>query len=249
MPSPVRGADPETTADAPTFPAHSWAYQPIVDIARKSVRSYEALVRGPSGEPAGIVFGQVSERDRLAFDEASRVGALHTAASLGLTSDLNLNAQPRSLVGSGDALQATLAAADRCGIARHRVVIEVTEDQIIEDLRGFAESARELRRSGVQFAIDDFGAGYAGLALLAEFVPDSLKLDMALVRGIEGNGPRQAIARGILLTCGDLGVDVIAEGVETAAEYEWFADAGVQLFQGHHFGRPAFERLEPPEWP
>jgi EAL domain-containing protein (putative c-di-GMP-specific phosphodiesterase class I) len=207
------------------------------------------LARGPLGEPAHFVFEQVHPENRLAFDEASRVGALRLAAELGLPSALNLNAQPRSLLAGADALTATLTTADQCGVAPRRIVIEVTEDQIIEDLGAFAESVSEFRRFGVQFAIDDFGAGFAGLTLLAEFVPDYLKLDMALVRGIESNGPRQAIARGIVQTCRDLGVDVIAEGIETVAEYNWFLDAGVKLFQGYFFGRPSFEQLAPPVWP
>src|SRR6202035_37398 len=70
-----------------------------------------------------------------------------------------------------------------------------------------------------------------------------LKLDMILVRGIEGSGPRQAIVLAIMQACVDLGIDVIAEGVETLAEYLWFKNAGVTLFQGYLFGRPQFEGL------
>jgi len=91
-----------------------------------------------------------------------------------------------------------------------------------------------------EFAIDDFGAGHAGLNLLAEFQPDLLKLDLRLVRNIERNGPKQAIVRGIRRTCTDLGIEIIAEGVESKDEYRWFRDEGVKLFQGYLFARPAF---------
>ncbi|MBP7296279.1 MAG: EAL domain-containing protein, partial [Acidobacteria bacterium] len=73
--------------------------------------------------------------------------------------------------------------------------------------------------------------------------PDFVKLDMQIVRGIESRGPRQAIVRGILRTCRDLGIDVVAEGVETPDEYAWFRSEGIELFQGFLFARPGLECL------
>ena len=98
-------------------------------------------------------------------------------------------------------------------------------------------------------AIDDFGAGYSGLNLLTDFQPDQIKLDMKLIRGIEHHGPRQAIVHAIDQVCRDLGIDVIAEGVETAEEYAWLANEGVQLFQGYLFAKPAFESFPPVHYP
>jgi EAL domain-containing protein (putative c-di-GMP-specific phosphodiesterase class I) len=98
-------------------------------------------------------------------------------------------------------------------------------------------------------AIDDFGAGYSGLNLLADFQPDQIKLDMKLVRGIERHGPRQAIVRAIDQACQDLGIDVIAEGVETVEEYAWLANQGIKLFQGYLFAKPAFESFPPVHYP
>ena len=77
--------------------------------------------------------------------------------------------------------------------------------------------------------------------MLANFQPDHIKLDLTLVRGIESHGPRQAIVRAIGQVCNDLGIDVIAEGVETEGEYTWLAAEGVRLFQGYLFAKPAFE--------
>ena len=96
-------------------------------------------------------------------------------------------------------------------------------------------------------AIDDFGAGYAGLNLLAEFQPDIVKLDMALVRGIDTNLPRQAIIAGILGICRMLNVRVIGEGIETVGEMQTLRDLGVELMQGYLFARPAFEELPSPD--
>jgi len=97
------------------------------------------------------------------------------------------------------------------------------------------------RGLGLLMAIDDFGAGYSGLNLLADFQPDQIKLDMKLIRGIEWHGPRQAIVRAINQICLDLGIDVIAEGVETELEYAWLASQGIHLFQGYLFAKPGFE--------
>lgn len=102
---------------------------------------------------------------------------------------------------------------------------------------------------GLKVAIDDFGAGYSGLNMLAGFQPDQVKIDMNLVRGIERHGPRQAIVRAVAQVCGDLGIDVIAEGVETLAEYAWFAEHVIRLFQGYLFAKPGFESLPRAHFP
>jgi EAL domain-containing protein (putative c-di-GMP-specific phosphodiesterase class I) len=102
---------------------------------------------------------------------------------------------------------------------------------------------------GLKVAIDDFGAGYSGLNLLAEFQPDQVKLDMKLIRSIESHGPRQAIVQAVNQICVDLGIDVIAEGVETQAEYEWLRSRRIFLFQGFLFARPALESLPTVHFP
>jgi EAL domain-containing protein (putative c-di-GMP-specific phosphodiesterase class I) len=238
-------AAPAAASEARLVPGrdYSYAFQPIVDVAARCIFSYEALVRGPDDTPAARVFERVPPDDLHRFDQESRVAAIELASRLGLPCKLNLNFLPRSLYTSPAAVHSALEAAQRCGITPDRLVLEITEGEVIDDHAAFARVVNEFRRCGLQLAIDDFGAGYAGLTMLADFQPDLLKLDMTLVRGIEGNGPRQAIVRAILQACIDLGIDVIAEGVETLAEYEWFRSAGVRLFQGFLFGRPQFEGL------
>jgi EAL domain-containing protein (putative c-di-GMP-specific phosphodiesterase class I) len=222
---------------------YSYAFQPIVDVAARCVFSYEALVRGADGAPAARVFERVPPDDLHRFDQESRVAAIELASRLRLPCKLNLNFLPRSLYTSPMAVRSTLEAVQRSGITPDRLVLEITENEVIDDHAAFGRVVNEFRRSGLQLAIDDFGAGYAGLTMLADFQPDLLKLDMTLVRGIEGSGPRQAIVRAIMQTCIDLGIDVIAEGVETLEEYWWFRNARVTLFQGYLFGRPQFEGL------
>ena len=228
---------------------YAYAFQPIVDMLAREVVSYEALVRGIHGEPAFEVLHRIEPRDLHRFDAASRVVALMQAAELGLGCDLNLNFLPQSLLVSTDSIELTLAAADHCGIPIRRLVFEITEGEMIEDPAQFAHLINRYRARGLKLAIDDFGAGYSGLNLLAEFQPDQIKIDMALVRGIESDGPRQAIVRAIAGCCRDLGIDVIAEGVETVDEWRWFESEGVRLFQGYLFARPGFASLPPASFP
>jgi len=224
----------------------SFAFQPIVDIESQNVFAYEALVRGKSNEPAGTVFAAVQPSELHAFDRAARLKAIGLAASLGLTTGLSLNFLPQSLQTLPDAISSTIDAIRRAGLSERKVFLEVTEGELIQDLAGFSSTVNQYRASGIHLAIDDFGAGHSGLNLLADFQPDVIKIDIHLVRNIDSRGPRQAIVRAVIQACDDLGIDVVAEGVETELEYRWFKRAGVRLFQGYLFGRPAFECLPTP---
>jgi EAL domain-containing protein (putative c-di-GMP-specific phosphodiesterase class I) len=223
------------------FPAFSYAFQPIVNALTCQVLSYEALIRGPSNEPAFQVFEQVPADGKQQFDQDSRAVAIAQGMKLGLDCHLNLNFLPQSLHVSRESIRTTLEAADRYDLPIERIILEVTEGELISDPASFAALLNEYRVRGLKVAIDDFGAGFAGLNLLADFQPDQVKIDMHLVRGIERNGPRQAIVRAVAQVCGELGIEVIAEGVETAQEYLWLLDHGIRLFQGYLFARPGFE--------
>ena len=148
------------------------------------------------------------------------------------------------------ALAPTAARAQ--GMPLDRIVFEVTEGERVEDGPWFAEILREYQRCGFLTAIDDFGAGYAGLRLLADFQPDILKIDMDLVRHIHLLRPRQAIVRHIARLAEALKVAVVAEGIETADERDCLVDLGVVLHQGWLYARPGFQALppvDPTAWP
>ena len=229
-----------------------FAYQPIVDLVSNSVWAHEALVRGPDGQGAGWVLGQVNEDNRYRFDQACRVKAIKTAAALGMDSRLSINFLPNAVYKPEVCIRTTLEAARSHNFPVERIVFEVTEGERVEDGPWLATILREYQRCGFLTAIDDFGAGYAGLTLLADFRPDIIKLDMALVRGVDGCRSRQAIARGLLRICQELDITVIAEGVETRGECDFFRHEGVALMQGYLFGRPAFRARTAPgavQWP
>jgi blue light- and temperature-responsive anti-repressor len=224
----------------------SFAFQPIVSIESRTVFAYEALVRGPSNESAGAVFDSVAPSHLHSFDRDVRAQAIGLAASLGLKVGLSLNFLPQTLASLPDAISSTLDAVRKAGLSPRNIFLEVTEGELIRDLVGFSKAINQYRASGMQLVIDDFGAGYAGLNLLADFQPDVIKIDMHLVHEIDSKGPRQAIVRAVIQASSDLGIEIIAEGVETQAEYKWFKRAGVKLFQGYLFGRPEFESLPQP---
>jgi EAL domain-containing protein (putative c-di-GMP-specific phosphodiesterase class I) len=220
-----------------------FAYQPIVDLASRSIYAHEALVRGPEGEGAMTVLSQVTANNRYRFDQACRVKAIKTAAQLGMRNRLSINFLPNAVYKPEVCIRTTLEAARTHAFPIESIIFEVTEGERIEDGPWLASILREYQRCGFLTAIDDFGAGYAGLTLLADFTPDIIKLDMALVRGVDQSKSRQAIAHGVLRICQALGIQVIAEGVESAAERDFFLGEGVTLMQGYLFARPAFRAI------
>jgi len=223
----------------------SCAFQPIVDTQTRTAYSHEALVRGLNNEPAYEVIKRYAGDRMAAFDAASRAKAIEVATRIGLDTHLNLNFLPSVVSDPVVGLNSTIEAANRHSFPLDRIIVEATEGEVISNQVRFAEVVNEYRRAGTRLAIDDFGAGYAGLNLLSDFQPDIVKLDMALVRGIQSNGPRQAIVRAIAQVCVDLGIDFVIEGVETVDEYSWFRDQGVYLYQGYLFAKPMFEAMPP----
>lgn len=228
-----------------------YAFQPIVDLDRREIFAHEALVRGPGGEGAMTVLSQVNEQNRYRFDQACRVKAIKGAQRLGMQQRISINFLPNAIYKPELCIRTTLEAARTHGFPVDQIIFEVTEGERVEDGPWFAKILREYKRCGFMTAIDDFGAGYAGLTLLADFQPDLIKLDMALVRDIDARPERQMIVRHLVRMCQDLGVRVIAEGIETARERDFLHDAGIRLMQGYFFARPAFQALaavEPSAW-
>lgn len=225
------------------WPDFSFAFQPIVNVSARSIVSYEALVRGREQQSALQVLQSVNDADRYHLDESLRQQAIPLAARLKIACNLNLNLLPQAFEVSDTAVHSTLAMAKQHGIPNSRITLEIVETEIINNLDWFVNSINVFRSLGVNISIDDFGAGYSGLNLLASFQPDSIKIDMSLIRDIDSIGPKQAIVRGIIRTCMDLGIDILAEGVETEDEYRWCRDEGIELYQGYFFAKPEFEAL------
>lgn len=221
----------------------SFAYQPIVDLRDRSIFANEALVRGVNGEGALSVLEQVNETNRYRFDQRCRTQAIAGAAALGMQTHLSINFMPNAVYRPELCIRSTLEAARAHNFPLDRLVFETLESEHVDNYRHLTNILREYREFGFKTAIDDFGAGYSGLNLLADFQPDLIKLDMALIRDVDQDRVRQVIVRGIVTICEQLGVTVIAEGIESAGERDFLSDCGIFLMQGYWFAKPAFKAL------
>jgi EAL domain-containing protein (putative c-di-GMP-specific phosphodiesterase class I) len=225
------------------------AFQPIVDLVKGEVFAHEALVRGTAGEGAGTVLSRINADNRYAFDQQCRVKAIELAARLsadGSNEKLSINFMPNAVYEPRACIRLTLATAEAVKFPVDRIIFEFTETERL-DTRHLFNILRTYRDIGFKTAIDDFGAGYSGLNLLAEFQPDIVKLDMELVRGIDQDKAKRAVVRHTLAMLKDLGILAVCEGVETLSELTVLRELGVDLVQGYVLARPAFESFVRPD--
>jgi EAL domain-containing protein (putative c-di-GMP-specific phosphodiesterase class I) len=212
------------------------AFHPIVSWSARRVVGYEASVR--SSEPRfgspDLLFGAAEELNRV--HELGRVirrtiaRAMHNAPP---DADIFVNVHPRDLEDpelTSDESPLTLFSS--------RVVLEVTERASLERIEGASAVISRLRRLGYRIAVDDLGAGYAGLSSLIQLQPEVVKLDMALVRNVHEAPTKQQLIRALVGLCREMGVLVVAEGIETTAERDALVELGCDLLQGFLFTRP-----------
>ena len=221
----------------------SFAFQPIVDIRNREIISFEALVRGPHGESSASVFAQVPKNDILKFDEICRRKAIHLASRLKIPNRLNLNLTAQSIYEVDLSITATFQASIQSGIPAENIIFEVLESESLTEQKNLVKYLRLIQEFGFATAIDDFGAGYSGLKLLAEYQPYFIKLDRHLIGNIHLDFVKQRIFSGVRKICDSLSIQIVAEGVENIGEYLWLKEAGISIFQGYYFARPAFEAL------
>jgi EAL domain-containing protein (putative c-di-GMP-specific phosphodiesterase class I) len=221
------------------------AFQPIVSWREKRVVGYEALLR--SDEP-------LMKNPTDILDAAERLGRLHelgravrarvAAAAPDAPQGAKLFVNLHSADLNDDQLYAADAPLSRIA---DRVVLEVTERSSLEAVRNVASRVAKLKALGFEVAVDDLGAGYSGLASFATLEPQVAKLDLSLVRGVDKDSKRQSIVGSMRKLCNELGILVVAEGIETPAERAMLVLLGCDIFQGYLFGRPA-RGFEAPEW-
>ncbi len=219
------------------------AFQPIVDLREKKIFAQEALVRGLNNESAGEVLSRLTPQNRYKFDQSCRVKAVNLAASLEMDSFVSINFLPNAVYRPENCLQTTIRAASENNFPIEKIIFEITEVERLEDNNHLKNIVLEYKRHGFKTALDDFGAGYSGLNLLAAFQPDFIKIDMELLRNIDQDRNRRIIVKNLVHLCRDLGVEIIAEGIETKSELNVLEDFGVTLFQGYYFAKPSFESL------
>lgn len=213
------------------------AYQPIVSARGRTVFGHEALLRSsePSLPHPGAVIDAAVRLEQLdVLGRAIRSRAAGPVAEAPESGALFVNLHVRDL------LDPTLTAPESpLSRIASRVVLEITERAALDEVGDVRPRIARLREMGFRIAIDDLGAGYSGLTSFAQLEPEVVKLDMSLVRGIDSSATKQKVVRSMTTLCHDMGMLVVAEGVETAQERDALVELRCDLLQGYLFAKPS----------
>lgn len=221
-------------------------YQPIMDIVQGKVVACEALIRwqgGPENARTPDIFIPVAEETRLIVplgewvlrEALGRQRAWRDAGLELAYVSVNISAVQLAQPDFIDRVTALLAEA---GVHGSELQIEMTENVLMADIELCARVLAQLRQRGVRVAIDDFGTGYSSLAYLKQLPIDNLKIDRSFVRDIPGDASDCAIAAAIIGLARTLGLDAIAEGIETREQQDYLARVGCEKVQGYLHARP-----------
>lgn len=224
------------------------AFQPIINVKNREVFAHEALVRGLDGSGAGAVLSKINKENRYFFDQHCRGKAIEQAHHIGIKEAISINFMPNAVYQPENCIKTTLAAAKKNKWPLNRIIFEFAEGESI-DTAHIKGIIKEYQRYGFRVAIDDFGAGHAGLNWLIDLKPDIVKIDMHLVRDVDKDHGRRTIVQSLVSMCAGLDCTVIAEGVETVEELETLQNAGIQLFQGFLLAKPAIDSVTEIAWP
>jgi diguanylate cyclase (GGDEF)-like protein len=218
-------------------------YQPVIDLRDDRVSGFEALMRWDHPE-RGLLspteFMTVAEETGLIVPLGRWLFAEACQQTLAWGDGLSLyvNFSARQL-GQADVVAEVAEVMDEIGIEPHLVRVEVTEHALLDDEDRAAEQIAALKDLGLKIVIDDFGTGYASLSYLRRFPVDLLKVDRSFVSGVTRGGDDAAIVRGVIDMAHRLGLEAVAEGVESPQQVDALRALGCERAQGFHLGRPA----------
>ncbi|WP_162932168.1 GGDEF domain-containing protein [Solimonas sp. K1W22B-7] len=217
-------------------------FQPIIDFGAQRVLGFEATSRGALNSPlqSPLTMFETAAHARMLpdLDRACISMACSRFAELQLPGLLFLNCSPVSFVAAGLQQASAEAALGIHDLPASRIVIEITEQQPLDDFAPLRATAAAFRRWGFRIAVDDLGAGYAGLRFWSELKPDYVKIDRHFIEGIDGDTTKRDFVRSILDISRRLGCRVVAEGIETAEELETVRRLGIGIGQGFLLGLP-----------
>jgi len=216
-------------------------FQPIVDFDDGAILGYEGLIRGPAGSsletPAALFALANAAHCATALERAAAATCIEAFARLGCAGKLFLNFSADALREITATGRDALALFD--GIAPHRVVIELTEQRAIDDVRDFAHIVAALRAAGAQFALDDYGNANASMSLWVQLQPDVVKIDRFFIHDIANDALKFEAVRAMQRFAQASGARLVAEGIENEADSVVLRDMGIACGQGFFFGRPA----------
>jgi EAL domain-containing protein (putative c-di-GMP-specific phosphodiesterase class I) len=216
-------------------------FQPLIEPRSGWIVGAEALARSPIARSASDLFtrataGGLQERlSRLLQRKALGSAALWEGPLAGLKLSINLLPQEIARPGYERWLLDEIGAA---GIDPQRVTVEITENALVSDSPAAAERLNRLREAGIRIAVDDFGTGYANLAYLTALPLDIIKIDRGLVAGLVGDARAQIVVKALIRLARELRLEVVAEGVESAAQLELLMGWGCDLYQGFLGAQP-----------
>lgn len=212
-------------------------FQPIASTQHHRVVGYEALVRSQEPTVSGPqALFSLARRLRQHTNLTSKIYAEVARMIPHLPTDALafINVEPADIVEL-----ATQGGSSPLAMFADRIVLEVTERERISAVPSLVAATHALRQQGYKLAIDDLGEGYAGLCSITQLHPNYVKLDRSLVSGIDSNPVQRRVVMAVTSLCADLGMQTIAEGVETEAELNILPQIGADLMQGYFIGRPA----------
>ena len=220
-------------------------YQPIHDARTREIYAAEALLRQrrESGEirEATIIHEAAEEGPRcdlFHLDSMLVKTAMVDAARWPEHIRLNVNLSPREFQEGKNVLKRLTELITSCGIATHRINLEITETSYIEKPEETMEVLEELKKLGLQLWLDDFGTGFSSITHLQHFPLDGLKIPGAFVRDLESDPRCRAIVRALISLSKELGLRVIAEEIENEAQLDFLLEHDCELIQGFLFSRP-----------
>jgi EAL domain-containing protein (putative c-di-GMP-specific phosphodiesterase class I) len=217
-------------------------FQPVVSLRGRSIFFHEVLLRladRPDSEPVHPAAFMSSVRRSGLAARLDRFVISRAVESLGISSDaclsINISGSSFSNEDFMSFIEGTLA---RCSIAPERIIFELTEDEVISNVRKAHAMMSELRERGFRFALDDFGSGTSSLNYLKSLPIDMIKVEGSFARHLDKDPFSQAVVRAVQTLASALGIPVVAEYVETCAIYELLTEMGVEYMQGYLAGAP-----------
>lgn len=216
-------------------------FQPVINLESRSIYGYEGLIRGPGASPLNspqLLFETAAKSNLLIeLDFLCRKTIISQFASLNLPGCLFINVDPLTITSDKSRAGETVKFAGKGGLDISKIIIEISESRPIYNAAIMGKAVRHYRSMGFRVALDDLGAGYAGLKLWSEIKPDIVKIDRHFIQHVNNDKVKQKFIKTILNTATALGITVITEGVETAQEYATLRKLGIVMTQGYYFSR------------
>jgi len=218
-------------------------FQPIIEAETGDVYGYEALSRGVLGDGSimnpGKLFSTARDMDMMFFlDRVCREASIRAASLQGIKKKVFINFIPTAIYEPSLCLQTTARALSEENIDSDQVVFEVVETEKVEDFGHLNHILDFYRDKGYSTALDDIGSGYADIKSLLKLKPDYMKIDMEIIRDIHRDSKKQETLDEFIRNGKEIGLKILAEGIETVEEYRYLLTKEVDLMQGYLFGKP-----------